>query len=320
MGKYLLKRLGQMLIVLVIVSVATFFMVDLIPGDMVYIVAGTEDIDEQQYQAIHDSLNLDKSTVERFFIWAWDALRGDFGTSYIYNMPVLEVVMLRLPYTLFFSFLTMLISVPIGVVFGVISAVKRKKAADTVITLTANFFNCLPQFFIAIVLVYFFCMKNHWLPAMGFNFPGKIGWTKFFQTLFMPIVCLSLSGIAGFTRQTRSSMLEVIRQDFIRTARSKGLSNRRVNYRHMMRNGLIPVITILGSRLAYIMGGSMFVETVFAIPGMGSLAMRCVQSKDIPTIQAVVIITTVVSCIAYIITDILYVVVDPRISLTESKE
>ena len=134
------------------------------------------------------------------------------------------------------------------------------------------------------------------------------------------MICLSLGGIAGFVRQTRSSMLEVIRQDFIRTAFSKGLTDRKVYFKHMMRNGLIPIITILGSRLAYLMGGAMFVETVFSIPGMGSLAMRCVQSKDIPTIQAVVIITTVVSCIAYIITDILYVVVDPRISLTEAKE
>ena len=209
---------------------------------------------------------------------------------------------------------------PIGVIFGVISAVKRKTWVDAVITLIANTLNCLPQFWIAIVLMYFFCIKQQLLPAMGFNWPWIVGAKKFFQTLFMPMICLCLGGIAGFVRQTRSSMLEVIRQDFIRTAFSKGLTDRKVYFKHMMRNGLIPIITILGSRLAYIMGGSMFVETVFSIPGMGSLAMRCVQSKDIPTIQAVVIITTVISCIAYIITDILYVIVDPRISLTEAKD
>ena len=320
MGKYLLKRIGQTIIVLLIVVVATFFMVDLIPGDMVYTVAGTDDIDEQQYQAIYESLNLDKSVVERFFMWAWDALHGDFGMSYIYGMPVLEVIRLRLPYTLFFSFLTLLISVPLGVVFGIVSAVRRKKPADTIITLLANLFNCLPQFWIAVVLVYFLCTKYRLLPALGFGWPSKIGWAKFIKTLILPTTCLTLSGIAGFTRQTRSSMLEVIRQDYIRTAWSKGLSGSRVYFKHMMRNGLIPVITIIGARLAFIMGGSMFVETVFGIPGMGSLAMRCVQSKDIPTIQAVVIITTVVSCLAYLITDLLYVVVDPRISLTESEE
>jgi len=320
MARYLLKRLGQTIVVLLIVTVATFFMVDLVPGDPVYVVAGTEDLDKEEYEAIYHQLNLDKSTAERFIIWAKDALRGDFGTSYSYSMPVIDVIRARLPFTLFFSFLTMLISVPIGVIFGIISAVKRKTWADTVITLVANTLNCLPQFWIAVVLMYFFCIRKHLLPATGFNWPWIVGTGKFFQTLFMPAVCLCLGGIAGFTRQTRSSMLEVIRQDFIRTARSKGLTERKVYFKHMMRNGLIPIITILGSRLAYIMGGSMFVETVFNIPGMGSLAMRCVQSKDIPTIQAVVIITTVVSCIAYIITDILYVVVDPRISLTESKE
>ena len=320
MAMYLLKRLGQTIIVLIIVCVATFFMVDLVPGDPVYTVAGTSDLDQAEYDAIYYQLHLDKSTAERFFIWVKDALHGDFGMSYSYSMPVIDVIRARIPYTLFFSILTMVISVPIGVVLGIISAVKRKTWADTVITLVANTLNCLPQFWIAIVLMYFFCIKQQILPAMGFNWPWIVGAKKFFQTLFMPMVCLSLGGIAGFTRQTRSSMLEVIRQDFIRTARSKGLTESKVYFKHMMRNGLIPIITILGGRLAYIMGGSMFVETVFSIPGMGSLAMRCVQSKDIPTIQAVVIITTVISCIAYIITDILYVVVDPRISLTESKE
>lgn len=320
MAMYLLKRLGQTIIVLLIVAVATFFMVDLIPGDPVFIVAGADNLDEAEYQAIYQQLNLDKSTGERFLIWAWNALHGEFGTSYIYSMPVMELITARLPYTLFFSFLTMLISVPIGVVLGIICAVKRKTWADTLITMTSNTLNCLPQFWIAIVLLYFFCLRQQILPAMGFNFPWVIGFKKFLQTMIMPTICLSLGGIAGFARQTRSSMLEVIRQDFIRTARSKGLTDGKVYFKHMMRNGLIPIITILGGRLAYIMGGSMFVETVFNIPGMGSLAMRCVQSKDIPTIQAVVIITTVVSCIAYIITDILYVIVDPRISLTESKD
>ena len=320
MAMYLLKRLGQTIIVLLIVCIATFFMVDLVPGDPVYTVAGSADLDAEEYDAIYHQLNLDKSTTERFFLWVRDALHGDFGTSYSYSMPVIQVIRDRLPYTLFFSILTLIISVPIGVIFGVISAVKRKTWVDAVITLIANTLNCLPQFWIAIVLMYFFCIKQQLLPAMGFNWPWIVGAKKFFQTLFMPMICLCLGGIAGFVRQTRSSMLEVIRQDFIRTAFSKGLTDRKVYFKHMMRNGLIPIITILGSRLAYLMGGAMFVETVFSIPGMGSLAMRCVQSKDIPTIQAVVIITTVVSCIAYILTDILYVIVDPRISLTEAKE
>ena len=132
----------------------------------------------------------------------------------------------------------------------------------------------------------------------------------------MPLICLSLGGIASFTRQDRSSMLEVIRQDFIRTARSKGLKEKLVIFRHIMRNGMIPIVTIIGNRLAYMIGGSMFVENVFAIPGMGTLMVKSVTCSDVPTIQALVLVTTVVSCAAYLLTDIMYVIVDPRISLT----
>ena len=320
MGKYLLKRLGQMLLVIVIVTVVTFFMIDMIPGDIVFNVAGTQDLDQAQYDAIYYSLNLDKSTAERFVLWVWDALHLDFGTSYVYNMPVWDLIMSRIPYTLYLSVLTMIISVPIGVVLGIITAVKRKTKADTIITLTANTLNCLPQFWIGIVLMYIFCLKFRLLPVLGFDWPWVIGFKQHIKTLILPATCLSLGSIAGFTRQTRSSMLEVIRQDYIRTARSKGLAEKKVYFKHMMRNGLITIITILGSRLAHLIGGSMFVESVFSIPGMGSLATKCIQTKDIPTIQAVVLITTFVSCLAYIVTDILYVITDPRISLTNSAE
>lgn len=320
MGKYLLKRIGQMLLVVIIVTVVTFFMVDLVPGDPVIIVAGTEDLDQAQYDAIYYSLNLDKSTPERFVLWVWNALHGDFGTSYVYNMPVWDIISQRVPYTLYLSILTMIISVPIGVVLGIITAVKRKTKVDTTITLIANTLNCLPQFWIAVVLMYIFCLKLKALPLLGFDWPWKIGFANHVKRLILPAICLSLGGIAGFTRQTRSSMLEVIRQDYIRTAFSKGLTDKKVYFKHMMKNGLIPIVTILGGRLAHLIGGSMFVENVFSIPGMGSLATKAIQTKDIPIIQAVVLITTLVSCFAYIVTDVLYVVIDPRISLTNSAE
>ena len=318
MAKYLLKRLGQTVIVIIIVSVATFFLVNLVPGDIVYTVAGTDELSQEQYDKIYYELNLDKSTAERFWIWVKGAVRLDFGKSYKYNKPVWDLIKERVPATLYLSFVSMLLSVPIGVVFGIISAVYRKKWPDTVITLTANISHCLPQFWVGILLLYFFCLRSNILPSLGFGWPAKVGWAKFVKTSILPVICLSLNGIAGFTRQTRSSMLEVIRQDYIRTARSKGISEAKVYFRHMMKNGLIPIVTILGSRLAHMLGGSMIVENVFSIPGMGLLARTSVQAKDIPTIQAVVLLTTVVTCIAYIITDFAYVVVDPRISLSES--
>jgi len=320
MTKYLMKRLWQTIVVILLVAVATFFMVNLIPGDLVYIVAATDQVDQELYDYIYQSLNLDKGVVERFFLWAWDALHLDFGKSYVYNMPVWDLISSRLPTTIYLSVLTMIVSVPLGVVFGMISGVNRKKKIDTVITLSANTINSLPQFWIGIILMYVLSLKLRLLPTRGFDWPWNIGFGEHIKNLIMPAICLSLGGIAGFTRQTRSSMLEVIRQDFIRTARSKGLPEKKVLFKHMLRNGLIPIVTILGNRLAFIIGGSMFVENIFSIPGMGSLAVRCIQGKDIPTIQAVVLLTTLVLCVAYIITDILYVVVDPRISLTASAD
>lgn len=318
MGKYLLKRLGTIIIILIIVSVATFFLMSLVPGDVVYTVAGSEEIDDALYDQIYHELNLDKSTLERYLIWAGNALKGDFGMSYAFNKPVWEIIKDRIPATLYLSIASIVLSVPLGILLGIITAVFRKKWPDTVITLLANIFNCLPQFWVGILLLYVFCIKLRLLPSLGFGFPSKVGWAQFIRTSILPVICGSLNAIASFTRQTRTSMLEVIRQDFIRTARSKGISEKKVYLKHMMKNGLIPVITVLGTRLSYILGGSMIIENIFSISGMGVLARTSVQGKDIPTLQAIVILTTVVSCLAYIITDVAYVIVDPRISLDGS--
>ena len=317
MGKYLLKRLGQTLVVILLVSIATFFLVSLVPGDPVYIVAGTDEISDEQYQRIYNDLHLDKSAPERYLIWIRGVLHGDFGRSYIYNEAVWNIIRPRISTTLYLSILALVISVPIGVVMGTITAVYRKKWPDTVITLLANLSNCLPQFWIGVLLLYFFSYRMKIFPTMGFGWPSEIGLAKHIHGLILPVACLCLNCVAGFTRQSRSSMLEVIRQDYIRTARSKGIKERKVYFRHMMKNGLIPIITAIGTRLARLMGGSMVVENVFAIPGMGVLARTAVQSKDIPLIQAITLLTSLVTCIVFILTDIAYAAVDPRISLTE---
>ena len=320
MIKYLLKRLGQTVIIVIIVSIATFFMINLMPGDIVLNAAGKETLSEEEYQKIYYELNLDKSDTERFLIWARNVLKLDFGKSYIYNKPVWELIKNKIPTTMYLAILSTLLSVPIGVVFGVICAVKRKTPADTVITLAANLCHCLPQFWIGIILTYIFCVRTHLLPSGRFGWPSQVGWAMHIKQIILPTICMSLGGIAGFTRQTRSAMLEVIRQDFIRTARSKGLSQKKVYFKHMMRNGLIPIVTILGARLSHMLGGSMIIENVFNIPGMGSFAKTAIVSKDVPVIQAVVLITTLFTCLAFLLTDLAYVLVDPRISLTESEE
>lgn len=305
----------QTVVVMLILSIGVFLLVSLLPGDPVYAMLG-DGITPQEYDIAYRELGLDKPILQRYFEWLTKALRGDFGTSYQFHQPVSELLKERVPITIYLSVLATLIAMPLGVLFGVISAVHRGKAVDTIITLTANACSCLPQFWIGIFLMYIFAMKLGWLPSYGFTMPWEnLG--MHFKQLIMPIICLSIDGIAGIARQTRSSMLESIRQDYVRTAWAKGLKERTVIYIHTLKNSLIPIVTLLGVRMSYMVGGSIFVESVFSIPGMGSLLVRSITAKDLPLVQACVLLTALVTCIAYIVTDVLYVLVDPRIKLTK---
>lgn len=311
MRTYIVKRTGQMVLILIIISIFTFLLVSFIPGDPVYAMLG-EEVSQEEYDRVYHELKLDQPVIMRYFSWLGDALHGDFGQSTQFHTRTVDVLAERIPITLFFSLSAFTISIPLGILFGVISAVYRGRLADTVVTLLANITACLPQFWIALLVMYIFAMRLGWLPSYGFTWFSQDTVMGIKQTI-MPLFCLALGGIATTTRQTRSSMLEVIRQDYVRTARSKGLSRKKVIFLHALKNALIPVITILGMRLGSMLAGSMFVESVFNIPGMGSLFVIAIQSRDIPVVQACVLVTALVSCIINLLTDILYAVVDPRV-------
>lgn len=313
MTKYLLNRILQTVLIVVIVSVISFLLVSIMPKDPVYALIGA-DATEEDYWTTYYRLGLDKPLFIRYFNWAAGAVSGDFGTSYAYNLPVWEVLGPKLAVTIYLSVVAMLISFPLGIILGIISAVRRGKMSDTVITLIANLMSGIPQFVVAICLLYLFSMKLRLLPAIGFTFPWE-DFPRHIKQIILPLTCLVLQSAAGICRQTRSSMLEAYGQDYVRTARSKGLKEGFIIYKHVMGNGLIPIITLIGGRLSSLIGGAMFVEAVFSIPGMGSLMVTAINSMDIPVIQATVLVTAVVISAAYIITDILYVIVDPRISL-----
>ena len=313
MLRYILQRLGQTFIILIIVSFMTYLLIDFLPGDPIAAMTGGE-ISGETYDRLYHELNMDKPVLVRYVMWLGDALTGNFGMSQSYNKTVLTVIGERLPVTMYLSLLAFLISVPLGIVFGIISAVKRGTVADTAVTLTANICCCLPQFWLGILFMYVFSMLLGWLPSMGFVWP----WDNFSQSIrqtIMPLLCLTIGGIASITRQTRSSMLEVIRQDYIRTARSKGLKQKKVIYVHALKNALLPVITLMGLRLGGMIGGSVFVENVFVIPGMGSLLVNAINSQDIQLIQGCVLMITLFTSVVNLITDIVYVVVDPRIKI-----
>lgn len=311
MKTYVAKRTGQMILILILISIFTFLLVSFIPGDPVYAMLG-EEVSQEEYDRVYHELKLDQPVIVRYFSWLGDALRGDLGQSTQFHMSTVDVLGERIPITMFFSLSAFAISIPLGILFGVISAVYRGRPADTIVTLIANITACLPQFWIGLLVMYVFAMRLGWLPSYGFTWFSDDLVMGIKQTI-MPLFCLALGGIASTTRQTRSSMLEVIRQDYVRTARSKGLSQKKVIFLHALKNALIPVITILGMRLGTMLAGSMFVESVFNIPGMGSLFVKAIQSRDIPVVQACVLVTALVSCVINLLTDILYAVVDPRV-------
>ncbi|HIY10754.1 MAG TPA: ABC transporter permease [Candidatus Anaerofilum excrementigallinarum] len=314
MAKYMFKRLGSTLIIVVIVSILTFLLVSLMPKDPVYSLYGT-DITQEEYDMRYVEMGLDKPILVRYLNWAADVLHGDFGTSYRYHDDVLKIIGEKLGVTMYLCFVSTLISFPIGILLGIITAVKRGKWQDNLLTMLANVTSSIPSFVIAIVLLWVFCIRLRLLPSSGFTFPW-VDFGEHIQQIIMPLICLSIGGIASVCRQTRSSMLEAIRQDYVRTARSKGLKEGFIIYKHVLRNGLVPIITMIGSRLSMMMGMTVFVENVFAIPGIGSLMVESVNNVDMPVLQACVMLSAVIISLAYLFTDFLYVVVDPRISLS----
>jgi len=312
-ARYILQRLGQTLLILLIVSFITYLLIDFLPGDPIAAMLGGE-ISQETYDWWYQELNLDKPVLIRYVLWLKNTLMGDFGHSASYSVPVLQIIGERVPVTLYLSVLAFLISVPLGILFGIISAVKRGKPADTAVTLTANICCCLPQFWLGILLMYIFTIVLKWLPSSGWVWP----WEDFGESVrrtIMPLTCLTIGGIASITRQTRSSMLEVIRQDYIRTAKSKGLKGKKVIYIHALKNALLPVITLMGLRMGGMLGGSVFVENVFVIPGMGSLLVNAISMQDIPLIQGCVLLIALFTSVVNLITDIIYVLVDPRIKI-----
>ena len=251
-------------------------MVNLLPGDPVYIYAQTDNIPQEQYNIIHHELGLDQPILTRYFTWIKEVLKGNFGISYKYHVPVWSIISSRIGITLYLATLATLIGMPVGILFGILTAIKRGSKTDTVITILANITGCLPVFWVGICLMYIFSMNLHWLPSTGFIWPWK-NLSEHIRHLAMPLFCLSLNGIATTARHTRSSMLEVIRQDYVITARAKGLPERKVITIHMLKNALLPIVTLFGTRLAFMIGGSMFVETVFNIPGMGTLMVNTIS-------------------------------------------
>jgi peptide/nickel transport system permease protein len=315
MTTYILRRILMGVIVVFIVTVMVFLFIRLLPGDPLTIYLNKTDLqqltDEQLYE-LRVKFGLEKTLPMQYIDWMGGLFTGDFGQSIYYDIDVGLLVRERMPITLYLGALAFVISGVLGIAFGVICALKRGTWIDTVVTLLANIGVTMPSFWVGIILIYLLSVKAGWLPVSGYISPFKDFWEST-RHIIMPVFCLSLFSVASLTRLTRSSMLEVIQQDYIRTAWSKGLKERLIVSRHTIKNALIPVVTVIGVQVAFIFGGSVLIESVFNINGIGRLATQAVQNQDYLVVQAITLIMAIMVVIANLIVDISSGWLDPRI-------
>jgi len=313
MAKYILKRLGQSLIVVFIVTIMVFGLMHLLPGDPIQIYLG-ETATKESVAYYTQLFGLDKPLYIQYLKWIEGLLHGEMGKSITYSMSVQDLLFKRVACTVSITFPAFIIALLIGVVLGAIASVNRGRKKDTVITSLANIGIATPSFWIGIILVYFFALKLKWLPVQGYTPPSE-NFGEYIRKLVLPVIVLSLGQLASTTRQTRSSMLEVISQDYIRTARSKGLTEKTVIYKHALHNALIPIVTMMGGAIGMLIGGTVVIENLFNIPGVGSLMLTAIINKDYMVVQNVTFFISVVVVSCNLLVDILYGYIDPRIRI-----
>jgi peptide/nickel transport system permease protein len=327
--RYIIRRLLAMIPVRFGITLIVFVAMRLVPGDPIVILFGADidpvKVDPQAIRDLRHAYGLDLPLPLQYWSFVSHLALGDFGRSIVQHAPVLELILQRLPATLELAISAMLIAVLIGVPLGVYVAVRRGSAVDRATLLGAAFLFAAPGFWIAIVLILLFAVELRWLPTSGrgdlslfdsiLAIPdkGAAPLVDALRHLILPAITLSLTYTAVFIRLTRSTVLEALREDYVRTARSKGLGERTVRFRHVLRNALLPLITAGGLYFAQLLGGTVLIEVVFAWPGVGRLGIDALRFFDYSLVQGVVILTALLFSFANLIVDVLYAVVDPRI-------
>lgn len=306
-----LQRLIGLVPLLLIVTFLTFVLIDLMPADTAETIAGADATDEQ-VAAVTAELGLDEPLVQRYASWLGGVVQGDLGTSYYSSATVADAIRQRLPPTLTLALGATLLSAVIGILTGVLAARTPGSRADRLVTLTSSAMLATPPFWIAMLLVIVFSLRLGWFPATG--------WTPFSESihgwllgLILPVVALSLGSSAAIARQCRTSLGFVMRSDYARAAESRGLSKTQVLFRHGLRNGLAPSVTVIGLQLTALLGGALIVEQVFAIPGLGRLGIEAVNRQDMPMILGIVLISAVVVVVVNLMIDLAYARLNPKV-------
>ncbi|AXN38299.1 nickel ABC transporter permease [Peribacillus butanolivorans] len=302
---FIVRRILQTIPVLLGVSLVVFLIMQMVPGDPATLLAG-EGATKETIEMIRHQLGLDRPILYQYFDYVIHAVQGDFGESLRSSRPVLDEILVRLPITLELALASIFITVVLGMVAGIISATKQYSAADISIMIVALLGISLPSFWLGLMLIYFFSVNLQWFPVSGW---GTI------NHMILPAITLGAGGAAIVARMTRSSMLEVVRQDYIRTAKAKGLKEHVIIYKHGLKNALIPVITVVGLQFGALLGGTVLTESVFAINGLGRLIVDAIRTRDLPMVQGGVLIASVIFVFMNLAVDVLYRYFNKRIDL-----
>jgi peptide/nickel transport system permease protein len=308
---YVARRALAMLPVLFGISVLVFLLVHLIPGDVAQILLGTQATD-QQIETLRRTFGLDRPLPLQYLDWLSHILRGDFGVSFRTNRPVLPDLVSRFGVTLQLTLVSMVVALVVAIPLGVASAANRGRGSDAVARVLALLGLSIPNFWLGTLLILFVSLVLHWLPPVGFVSLLDNPWLAI-QTLILPSLALGTAVAAFIMRLVRSSLLEVLRQDYVRTARAKGLHDRTVLYRHALKNAFIPVLTVIGVQVGYLLGGAVIIESIFSLPGMGRFLLDSISNRDYSIVQGGVLFIALIFSLVNLSVDLLYGWLDPRI-------
>jgi peptide/nickel transport system permease protein len=296
---------------MLVVAVVVFMMLRLTPGDPASIIAG-DAATSQDIAEIREKLGLERPIVVQFGIWVGNMLAGDFGESFYYKRPVASMIADRIGPTVALATLTIILACAIAIPLGTWAAFKQGSWIDRLVMGFSVVGFSVPVFVIGYVLIYVFAVQLDWFPVQGYQ-PLAEGFGGFLHHLIMPSVALAVIFVALIARMTRTSVLEVLNEDYIRTARAKGLRQTKVLTRHALRNAAVPIVTVIGIAIAVLIGGVVVTESVFVIPGLGTLTLDAIQGRDYPTVQALIILFSVAYVLINLLIDVLYTFLDPRI-------
>ena len=314
--KYVGKKFGAMLVTLLLISFLVFLAFDIIPGDAAMAQLGTEATPER-LEALREEMGLNKPFVERYLIWLMAFIQGDFGTSYKYNMPVAEMISSKLPITVIMALISFTIMVAVSLPLGIYTAKHNGKKIDRCITVINQVMMAVPHFFLGIIITYVFGLVLKWFtPGDYVSYEKDFG--AFLSYIIFPCIAIAIPKIATSVKMLKSSCVQEAKKDYVRTAYSKGNNTSKVLYRHVLRNAMIPVVTLWGMTLADMLVGSIVIEQVFNVPGIGRILLTSISYRDYPVVQTIIVLIAAVVIVTNFCVDMIYRLIDPRISVQES--